>query len=170
MPPPTNDQTQAHCSASRATTNFAAFVRRNNSALRSRIFFTCRARMNCFNPPELLRLAVALGDQMWQPAFTLVNGKLTRRVLEEATPREAWVGTLDIFAATQLQTAKAGPVKLKLKAAAGEAWIDSRKIGGTGESVAELSAGTHRVLVRMDPKKIPESISLKSSDGAFSAN
>ena len=41
---------------------------------------------------------------------------------------------------------------------------------GTGESVAELSAGTHRVLVRIDPKKIPDSFSLKSPDGTFLAN
>jgi len=111
-----------------------------------------------------------LEDKMWQPTFALVNGKLTRRVLEEASKRSVWVGTLDIFAATELETAKAGPVKLNLDAAASEVWIDGKKIGGTGESVAELSAGTHRVLVRIDPKKIPESISLRSSDGTFLVN
>ena len=111
-----------------------------------------------------------LGERMWHPAFTLVNGKLTRRVLEEATKRDAWVGTLDIYAATELLTVKAGPVKLNLDATAGEVWIDSRKIGGAGESVAELSSGTHRVLVRIDPKKIPDSFSLKSPDGTFLAN
>ncbi|MSU58952.1 MAG: sorbosone dehydrogenase [Pedosphaera sp.] len=111
-----------------------------------------------------------LGNKMWHPAFTLVNGKLTRRVLEEATKRDAWVGTLDIFAATELQTPKAGPVKLNLDATAAELWIDGKKIGGTGESVSELSAGTHRVLVRIDPKKIPDAIRLKSSDGTFLTN
>ncbi len=111
-----------------------------------------------------------LADKMWQPTVALVNGKLTRRVLEEASRRSVWVGTLDIFAATELETAKAGPVKLNLDAVASEVWIDGKKIGGTGESVAELSAGTHRVLVRIDPKKIPDSISLKSPDGTFLAN
>ena len=103
-------------------------------------------------------------------SFTLVNGKPTRRVLEEATKRDAWVGTLDIYAATELLTVEAGPVKLNLDATAGEVWIDSRKIGGAGESVAELSSGTHRVLVRIDLKKIPDSIRLKSSEGTFLAN
>ena len=111
-----------------------------------------------------------LADKMWQPTFALANGKLTRRVLEEAGKRSAWVGTIDVFAATELQTAKTGPVKLYLDAAASEVWIDGTKIGGAGESIAELSAGTHRVLVRIDPKKIPDSISLKSSDGTFLAN
>jgi putative heme-binding domain-containing protein len=111
-----------------------------------------------------------LGDKMWQPTYSLVSGKLTRRVLEEASKRSVWVGTIDVFAATELQTAKAGRVKLNLDASASEVWIDGKKIGGTGESVAELPAGTHRVLVRINPKKIPESISLKASDGTFLAN
>ena len=111
-----------------------------------------------------------LNDTLWQPAFALANGKLTRRVLEEATKQAAWVGTLDVFAATELAMPKAGPVKLNLDATAGDVWIDGRKIGGPGETAVELSAGTHRVLVRMDPKKIPEAIRLKTSDGTFLSN
>jgi putative heme-binding domain-containing protein len=111
-----------------------------------------------------------LTDKIWQPAFALVNGKLTRQLVEEAGKRSPWVGTLEVFAATELQTPKAGSVKLNLDSTAGEIWVDGRKIGGPGESSTELSAGTHRVVVRIDPKKIPDSISLKASDGAFLAN
>jgi hypothetical protein len=111
-----------------------------------------------------------LTDKIWQPAFALVNGKLTRQLVEEAGKRSPWVGTLEVFAATELQTPKAGSVKLNLDSTAGEIWVDGRKIGGTGESSTELTAGTHRVVVRIDPKKIPDSISLRASDGAFLAN
>ena len=111
-----------------------------------------------------------LADKMWQPTFALVNGTLTKRVIEEASRRSVWVGTLDIFAATELQTAKAGPVKFNLDATAGEVWIAGKRIGGTGESVTDLPAGTHRVLVRIDPKKVSDSISLKSSEGTFLTN
>ncbi|MBI3851457.1 MAG: HEAT repeat domain-containing protein [Verrucomicrobia bacterium] len=111
-----------------------------------------------------------LGDKMWQPTFALANGKLTRRVLEEASKREFWIGVLNIYAATELQTAKAGPVKLNLDAAASEVWIDGKRVGGAGESVAALSAGTHRVLVQIDPKKIPDAIRLESPDATFLAN
>ena len=107
---------------------------------------------------------------MWQPAFAQVNGKLTRQLLEAKAKRDFWVGTLEVFAATELQTAQAGPVKLNLDATAGEVWIDGKKIGGTGESVAELAAGTHRVLVKIDPKNIPDAIRLKTSDGTFLNN
>lgn len=111
-----------------------------------------------------------LTDKMWQPTFALVNGALTKRVIEEASRRSVWVGTLDIFAATELQTSKAGPVKFNLDATAGEVWIAGKRIGGPGESVTDLPAGTHRVLVRIDPKKVSEKISLKSSEGTFLTN
>lgn len=111
-----------------------------------------------------------LTDKMWQPTFAQVNGKLTRRLIEEAGKRSPWVGTLEVFAATELQTTSAGPVKFNLDATAGELWIDSKRIGAKGESVVELPAGIHRVLVRIDPKKIPEALSLKASEGTFLTN
>jgi putative heme-binding domain-containing protein len=111
-----------------------------------------------------------LTDKMWQPAYSLVSGKLTKAALQEASKREFWVGTLDVFAATEIQVAKAGPVKLKFDAAAGEVWIDGRKVGGAGESKVDLAAGTHRVLVRLDPKSVPDSIRLESPDATFVLN
>jgi putative heme-binding domain-containing protein len=110
-------------------------------------------------------------DKMWQPVYSLVNGKLSRQALEEAGKRQFWAGTLAVYAATEIQIAKAGSVKLKLDAAgAPELWIDGRKIGGVGETPVELSAGTHRLLVRLDPKNVPEFVRLESSDGTFLTN
>jgi putative heme-binding domain-containing protein len=111
-----------------------------------------------------------LDDRMWSPVYSLASGRLTKGALQEASRREFWVGTLAVFAATELQTAKAGPVKLKLEATAGEVWIDGQKIGATGDSTANLTAGTHRVLVRLDPKQVPESIRLTASDATFVLN
>jgi putative heme-binding domain-containing protein len=111
-----------------------------------------------------------LTDKMWQPTYALASGKLTKAALQEASKREFWVGTLDLFAATEIDMPKAGPVKLKLDAEAGEVWIDGKKIGGVGESVADLSAGKHRVLVRLDPKNVPDSVRLETADGVFVMN
>jgi len=112
----------------------------------------------------------SLEDKMWQPAYALVSGRLTKSVLQEVSNRAVWVGTLAIFAATEIQTAKAGPVKLKLDAAAGEVWIDGQKVGGAGESKADLAAGTHRVLIRFDPRSVPDDVRLESPDATFVAN
>jgi len=111
-----------------------------------------------------------LTDKMWQPTFAQVNGKLTRQQLEAKAKQDFWVGTLEVFAAAELQTVKAGAVKLRLNAAAGEVWIGGRKVGGVGESVTQLPIGTHRVLVKIDPKNIPEFVCLSTSDGTFLNN
>ncbi len=109
-------------------------------------------------------------DKLWQPALAQVNGKLTREQLESKARREFWVGILNVFAGAELQTVKAGTVKLNLEARAGELWVDGRKVGGIGESTVELPAGTHRVLVKIDPQLVPESIRLKTSEGTFLNN
>jgi len=109
-------------------------------------------------------------DRMWQPTYALASGKLTKAALQEASRREFWVGTLGVFAATELQVPKAGPVTLNLDASAGEVWIDGKRVGGTGESKTDLAAGTHRVLVRFDPKNVPEYVRLESGGGTFLTN
>ena len=76
-----------------------------------------------------------------------------------------------VYAATELVTSKDGPVRLHLKAAPGsELWVDGHKVGGNGTSTASLKAGTHRVIVRMDPKQVPDELRLDSPDGAFVLN
>jgi putative heme-binding domain-containing protein len=110
-----------------------------------------------------------LTDRMWSPVYSLVSGKLSQSLIQEVTRRSQWVGTIGLYAATELTVAKAGPVTLNLNASAGEVWVDGRKLGGTGRQTTELSAGTHRVIVRIDPKQIPESVKLES-DASFVLN
>lgn len=110
-------------------------------------------------------------DQRWVPTYSLVRGNLTRAVMEEATRAQFWTGKLAVYAVTELTVAKAGPVALQLTAnPAAELWIGPRKVGGAGSSRPELAAGTHRVLVKLDPKQIPESIRLESPDASFLLN
>ncbi len=110
-----------------------------------------------------------LDAKQWSPTYALVSGQLTRPVMDEAAKRQFWVGTLAIYLATELQTTQAGPVKLKLDATHGEVWVDGKKIGGTGESSVDLPAGKHRVIVKLDPKLIPDSLRLVS-DASFVLN
>jgi putative heme-binding domain-containing protein len=112
-----------------------------------------------------------IDDKVWSPVFSLVNGKLTKSMLEDAGRRQFWVGTLAVFAATEIQTVKAGPVNLRLDASSSaEVWIDGKKTGGVGECTVELPAGRHRVLVRLDPKHVPEYVRLRSFDATFLAD
>jgi hypothetical protein len=104
---------------------------------------------------------------MWRSVWSLASGRLTQPVLAEASERDRWVSRLSVVAATELQLAQAGPVKLRLESSAGELWVDGRRLGGPGECVTELAAGTHRVLVQFDPKLMPDAIRLRTSDGTF---
>ncbi|HTH46186.1 MAG TPA: HEAT repeat domain-containing protein [Candidatus Limnocylindria bacterium] len=106
-----------------------------------------------------------LDSKLWSPLYSLVSGRLTRPVMDAASQRQMWVGYLAVYAATELQTAQAGPVKLNLESTAGEVWVDGKKIGGPGESTVTLPAGKHRVIVKLDPKVIPDSLRLVSDAG-----
>lgn len=110
-----------------------------------------------------------LVDRIWAPVYSLVSGKLSQSLIQEVTRRSQWVGTIGLYAATEINVAKSGPVTLTLDATAGELWVDGRKLGGTGRRTTELTAGTHRVIVRIDPKQIPESVKLES-DASFVLN
>ncbi|MBM3903124.1 MAG: c-type cytochrome [Verrucomicrobia bacterium] len=110
-------------------------------------------------------------DRRWSPAPALVKGVLPRDLINEITKASPWTSRLGVYAATELVTSKDGPVRLHLKAAPGaELWVDGRKVGGHGANTATLKAGTHRILVRMDPKQVPDELRLDSPDGAFVLN
>ena len=112
-----------------------------------------------------------LTDKRWTAMNGRVNGHLTKQLMEEATHAQFWTSKIAVFAATQINLAKAGTVHFELVAAIGsELWVDGRKIGGLGASSAELSAGTHRVLVQFTPQHVPDSIRLTSPDAAFVLN
>ena len=76
-----------------------------------------------------------------------------------------------MFAATDVNVpaAVAGkPVSLSLGAnAVAELWVGGRKVGGPGAASVTLPQGRHRVLVKLEPKDIPERIRLESADVTF---
>ena len=113
-----------------------------------------------------------LNGPEWLPAFSLVDGRLTAESLKEGLNVGKYTGLIGVYAGTQLQVPKSGPVHMKFSGAPGAAvWIDGKPANaGSEEITAELPAGTHAIVVRLDPKKLPAQIRLESSDGTFLAN
>jgi len=116
------------------------------------------------------------GDLNARPWFQLVanvNGAIPALGIKEALPPNDYQrhGVTAMYVAAQLQTAGGGPVKLKLD---GEpvsgAWIDGKPQKPGNEINADLSAGTHTIVLRIDPKKLPEGLRLESSAGIFLTN
>jgi len=120
------------------------------------------------NGRETWPSTVAFTDKRWMATYAYVRGSLPKSVLEEVTRGQPWVGRLAVYAATEIQTATAGPVRFNLTAAPGaELWIGGKKVGSTGASNAELPAGRHRVLVKLDTKQVPDWLRLESPDASF---
>ena len=120
---------------------------------------------------ELWPLTAAWEDRRWNPTYALANGTMPRPLIEELTAAQSWTARLGVFAATEVRTASAGPVRFDLTATDGaELWVDGRKVGGNGASVVRLDPGIHRVLVRLDPRRLPQTLRLESPDAAFVLN
>ena len=113
-----------------------------------------------------------LNGPEWFPAYALVDGRLTADNLKDGLNVGKYIGLIGVYAGTQVQVPKSGPFRMKLTGAPGAAvWIDGHAVrAGSEEIIAELPAGTHSIVVRLDPKKLPEQIRLESNDGTFVAN
>ncbi len=113
-----------------------------------------------------------LNGPEWLPAFSLVDGRLTADSLKEGLSVGKWTGWIGVYAGTQLQVPKSGPVRMKFTAGPGASlWIDGKPTqAGSEEITADLPAGTHNIVVRLAPKKLPAQIRLESSDGTFLVN
>ncbi len=109
----------------------------------------------------------SLQDKRWNEVLSRVNGDLTRTLMEGATKANFWTSKIAVLALTEVQLAQPGTVRFQLTASVGtELWVDGAKVTGP----VALSAGNHRVMVRIDPNRIPEKIRLETRDAAFVLN
>jgi len=107
-------------------------------------------------------------DKRWVNTLSLVRGSLPRSIIETVTQAQSWTSRLAVYAATEIDVRSAATARFNLQAAPGaELWINGRKTGGVGPSEATLEPGRHRVIVRLDPKNLPEQLRLESPDVTF---
>lgn len=102
----------------------------------------------------------------WTPVYGTVSGSLLKQdILSEAgsAQRED-----PVLAAARFQSSKAGNVKLKLEGLnSPKAWLDGRPVSGSTEISADLAAGVHTLVLKIDPRQLPDAIRLESSDVSF---
>jgi hypothetical protein len=110
-----------------------------------------------------------LTGKEWVPAVANVDGRLPADALREgAVVANRYVGVVALYAAARLEVAKAGPVKLKIAGGDGASvWFNGKPASGGGEIATDLPAGAHTVVLRLDPKKLPEALRLEASEGTF---
>jgi putative heme-binding domain-containing protein len=109
-----------------------------------------------------------LTDAGWTAAFSLVDGSLLKADLRAALKADKLRDPQAIYAAAQLEVAKEEAVNVTFTGADGAAeWIDGKPLNGGS---AQLAAGSHIIIVKLDAKKLPESLRLQTSDGTFLVN
>ena len=113
-------------------------------------------------------LGAGSDDKRWLRTMSLVRGDLTKALLADVLKAEGWSSRVGVFAATDIEVAQAGTFHFNLTAnPATELWIDGKRLGSEGASSTALSAGTHRLVVRLYPKQLPTVVRLESRDAAF---
>jgi putative heme-binding domain-containing protein len=121
-----------------------------------------------FGPGRIVKGEVA--EAQWRPVLSLVDGRLLRQEIQAATAVFGNPSLVSIFASAQFQTQRNGPVKLQLEGAT-EVWIDGQPAASAaGLVTANLPAGSHTIIVRMDARDLPEQLRLKSADATFGLN
>lgn len=120
-----------------------------------------------FGVEKVVALPLTAGG--WIPTWSLVDGKLSRADVQQATSVQKWVGLVAVYGATKLQVPKAGPVRLDLEGLGGASvWVAGKPVTvGKPQASIELPAGTHVVTVRLDPKNLPDYLRIGSPDGTF---
>jgi putative membrane-bound dehydrogenase-like protein len=122
-----------------------------------------------FGEETVLRSDLTSTD--WTPVVARVDGSVPVDDLKESIIEPKYRPAIALYAAAQLQVAGTGPVKLKLTAPPDTpVWIDGKPASARSEITAELDAGTHTIVVRLDPRKLPDPLRLEASAGTFVGN
>jgi len=109
-----------------------------------------------------------LDGRGWSQASAFVDGRLAKQELEAKLKSVAGRHPSAIYAAARFQTAKAGKVHLDLvgKSHLG-LWIDGRPVTAASSISAELDAGIHTFIVKLDARALPDHIRVETNDGTF---
>ena len=104
----------------------------------------------------------------WVTVNSLVDGTLTEDMLKRGTNAGRWVGVIGVYAGTEFELAQAGKIILNLEGAeSAKVWIDKKVVANTGTITAELSVGKHSIVLRFDPKALPNKVKASASTGTF---
>ena len=111
---------------------------------------------------------VVQGDfalEHWATAYSLVSGRL---------PADAFAGAFNfrqnsrgLYAATQFETTRAGPVTFTLEGAATAAWVNGRAVRPGATFTAEARAGLNTVVLQVDATEPPAALRLAAPGVAF---
>ncbi len=105
----------------------------------------------------------------WVPAFSLVNGGLPKSAVE-AVFDSPGNNTRGLFAATQFQSTKGGPVKFNLTGEVKGLWVNGQPVKAGAQFTAAAKPGVNTLVVQLDGARLPDPLKLSSGDVSFFTN
>ena len=116
-------------------------------------------------------VAAGITNKNWIAAYSFVDGRLSADEMRTALKVDQYVGLVGLFAGTQFQVANSAQIHFKVSDAPGlVAWIDGKPVSVNSPISADLAAGTHTIIFKLDHKKLPEFLRLESPDATFLVN
>jgi len=110
--------------------------------------------------------------ESWRTAPTFVDGHLYRADLKHAAAADR--NAVSVFCATEFRVSQNGLIPMDLaldgKVQPMAAWLDGKPIECRKEFKTELKSGIHRLVIKFDPKNLPDSLRVSSPEAAFSDN
>lgn len=104
----------------------------------------------------------------WTTTWSLVDGRLPKAEMQQASAVQKYIGLIGVYGCTKLQVPQAGRVRLNLEGLEGAGlWVAGKPVSISRETSVELPEGTHVVMVRLNPKNLPEHLRISSPDGTF---
>lgn len=108
-----------------------------------------------------------LDDRRWTLIDSLVRGDLPERAIEPAVQAQAWTSKVAVVLATVIDQAVEGTVRFRWVPEEAELWVDGKRLGTGPAAEARVAAGRHRVIVKLDPRRVPERVRLEADGTAF---
>lgn len=104
----------------------------------------------------------------WIKAWSTVDGRLQKADIQESAKVGRYTGLIGVYAATRLQIPDNSEIELKLEDIEGaNLWLDGKPLAAGPSIRTSVSSGTHTLMLRLDPKHLPENLRVSTSKGTF---
>lgn len=128
--------------------------------------FQVNARNTHLGTERILAADTTLPD--WEPLLTLTNGTFDRALLAGVLREQQ--GGRGFFLTTSFTPRQPGPVTLVFTGRVLGVWINGQPAGRSERTTVRVPAGTHRLVVQLDERNLPDAFALRSSDVSFSTD
>jgi len=111
----------------------------------------------------------------WIPLLSRVDGTVSKAEIEQSYRFMQSRGILAVFAGAVFETTKEGSIAMEISGlnSGAEIWIDGKSAsirlssGKSGSILENLKVGRHKIVLKLDPKNLPDQFSIRIPEARF---